>query len=125
MQSDGIAVEQADEDLMVVVVEGEHDIYTAPVLRERLGRAAEGARGLVVDLTATTFLDSTVLGVLLDARRRAHEAGAGFAVCLGEEVHPGVQRIFDVTGLVPVLPVVRGREAALSSAGGAAAREQA
>jgi anti-sigma B factor antagonist len=36
-------------------------------------------------------------------------------VCVGAEVEPGVQRILDITGLVPVLPVINGREAAVEA----------
>jgi anti-sigma B factor antagonist len=57
-----------------------------------------------------------VLGALLDARRRALEAKQGFVVCVGETVEPGVQRILDITGLVPVLPVLRKREEAIEAA---------
>jgi anti-sigma B factor antagonist len=57
-----------------------------------------------------------VLGALLDARRRALEAGQGFVVCVGETVEPGVQRILDITGLVPVLPVLRQRDEAIEAA---------
>src|SRR5919106_115065 len=49
-------------------------------------------------------------------RRRALEAGRGFVVCVGDSVEPGVQRILDITGLVPVLPVVSGRTAAIDAA---------
>jgi anti-sigma B factor antagonist len=56
-----------------------------------------------------------VLGALLDARRRALEADQGFVVCVGETVEPGVQRILDITGLVPVLPVLRGRAEAVEA----------
>ena len=35
---------------------------------------------------------------------------------VGDTVEPGVQRILDITGLVPVLPVVNGREAAIRAA---------
>jgi anti-sigma B factor antagonist len=61
-------------------------------------------------------VDSSVLGALLDARRRALDASRGFVVCVGETVEPGVQRILDITGLVPVLPVVSGRAAAIDVA---------
>jgi anti-sigma B factor antagonist len=101
---------------VVVVVEGEHDIYTAPTLRERLEEALGRGGGIVVDLTAATFVDSSVLGALLDARRRAIEAGQGYVVCVGDSVEPGVQRILDITGLVPVLPVLQGREEAIAAA---------
>jgi anti-sigma B factor antagonist len=56
------------------------------------------------------------LGALLDARRRALEAEQGFVVCVGETVEPGVQRILDITGLVPVLPVLRARDEAIAAA---------
>jgi anti-sigma B factor antagonist len=102
MDANPIVLDDAAGDVVVVVVEGEHDIYTAPTLRERLDEAIGRGGGIVVDLTG--------------ARRRALEAGQGFVVCVGEAVEPGVQRILDITGLVPVLPVVNGRDAAIQTA---------
>jgi anti-sigma B factor antagonist len=61
-------------------------------------------------------VDSSVLGALLDARRQALESAQGFVVCVGEAVEPGVQRILDITGLVPVLPVMRARAEAIDAA---------
>lgn len=116
MEAHPIVLDDAAGDVVVVVVEGEHDIYTAPTLRERLDEALERRGGVVVDLTKATFVDSSVLGALLDARRRAHDASQGFVVCVGDSVEPGVRRILDITGLVPVLPVVEGREEAIAAA---------
>ena len=117
MDANPIVLDDAG-DVVVVVVEGEHDIYTAPTLRERLDEAIGRGSGVVVDLTGATFVDSSVLGALLDARRRALDGGQGFVVSVGESVEPGVQRILDITGLVPVLPVVNGREEAIRAARG-------
>ncbi len=116
MDANPIVLDDAAGDVVVVVVEGEHDIYTAPTLRDRLAEAIGRGGGVVVDLTGATFVDSSVLGALLDARRRALQAGQGFVVSVGAEVEPGVQRILDITGLVPVLPVVNGREEAIEAA---------
>ncbi len=116
MDANPIVLDDAAGDVVVVVVEGEHDIYTAPTLRDRLDEAIARGGGVVVDLTAATFVDSSVLGALLDARRRTLDASQGFVVCVGEAVEPGVQRILDITGLVPVLPVVNGRAAAIDAA---------
>ena len=115
MDANPIMLDDAAGDV-VVVVEGEHDIYTAPTLRERLDEAIGRGSGIVVDLTGATFVDSSVLGALLDARRRALQGGQGFVVSVGEDVDPGVQRILDITGLVPVLPVVNGRDEAIEAA---------
>src|SRR5205809_761910 len=71
MEANAIVLDDTAGDVIVVVVEGEHDIYTAPTLRERLDEALSHGGGIVVDLTAATFVDSSVLGALLDARRRA------------------------------------------------------
>jgi anti-sigma B factor antagonist len=101
----------------MIVVRGEHDIYTAPALRDRLDEAiGREPAGIVVDLGAATFLDSSILGALLEARRQALERGLGYVVCIGPEPEPGVARILEITGLVPVFPVVRSREEALTFA---------
>src|SRR4051812_50172532 len=83
MDANPIVLDESAGDVVVVVVEGEHDIYTAPTLRERLEEALGRGGGIVVDLTAATFVDSSVLGALLDARRRAVEGGPGLAGCGG------------------------------------------
>jgi anti-sigma B factor antagonist len=116
MDANPIVIDDTPGDVVVVVVEGEHDIYTAPTLRERLDEALGRGGGVVVDLTAATFVDSSVLGALLDARRRGLESNQGYVVCVGDTVEPGVRRILDITGLVPVLPVITGREQAIEAA---------
>ena len=122
MDARTIALDDSHGDVLVVAVRGEHDIYTAPTLRDRLEEAlgtADGATaptGVIVDLSDATFLDSSILGALLEARRQALERGIGYVVSLGDEPEPGVQRILEITGLVPVFPVVKSREEALEAA---------
>src|SRR3954466_748097 len=89
MDANPIVLDESAGDVVVVVVEGEHDIYTAPTLRERLEEALGRGGGIVVDLTGATFVDSSVLGALLDARRKAIEAGQGYVVCVGDSVGRG------------------------------------
>jgi len=113
MDARSITVDDAHGDVLVIVIHGEQDIYTAPALRERLEQGLGAESGLIIDLAAATFLDSSILGALLEARRRAHDSGLGFAVALGETPEPGVQRILEITGLVPVFPVVGSRDEAL------------
>ena len=62
------------------------------------------------------FVLLAILGALLEARRQALEHGLNYVVCLGETPEPGVARILEITGLVPVFPVVRTREEALATA---------
>jgi anti-sigma B factor antagonist len=115
VESNRIEVDRSDGGVVVVVLSGEHDVYTAPALRERLESVIDESAPLVIDLTPTTFLDSSVLRVLLEARRAAEERGLGFAVALDDDEAPGVRRILEVTGLIPVLRVLE-KEVALDTA---------
>jgi anti-sigma B factor antagonist len=120
VQENRIAVDRGD-GVAVVIVEGEHDVYTAPALNEQLDALLAEGVPFVIDLTPATFVDSSVLRVLLEARRRAEERGVGFAVALGQDETGPVRRVLDITGLVPVLPVHSGRDAAVEAARGGAA----
>ncbi|WP_410606456.1 STAS domain-containing protein [Amycolatopsis sp. lyj-109] len=57
---------------LVVAVDGDVDLGTAPMLRQALDAAlSRTPRRIVVDLSLVRFLNSVGLGVLLDAHRRA------------------------------------------------------
>src|SRR6266571_803816 len=56
---------------VIVRLAGELDLYNAHALRDELVAAAEREpERLVVDLSGLTFIDSTGLGVLIEARTR-------------------------------------------------------
>ena len=116
VQENRIQLDRSDGGVAVVVVEGEHDVYTAPSLSEELDSLLEERVPFVIDLTSATFVDSSVLRVLLEAKRRADEGDLGFAVALGQSDAGPVRRVLDITGLVPVLPVYSGREEAIEAA---------
>lgn len=103
--------EPVDERTQVIALRGEVDAVTAPKLGRRLfSLAEEGKKGVVLDLSSVTFLDSTGLGVLLNALRQLSQRGARLVlVCPTERV----QRPFQVTGLSERLPIFPSREAAL------------
>jgi anti-anti-sigma factor len=119
VQENRIAVDRGD-GVAVVVVEGEHDVYTAPTLSEQLHELLKEGLPVVVDLTPATFVDSSVLRVLLETRREAGERRIGFAVAIGQDDSAPVRRVLDITGLLPVLPVHDEREDAIEAARGEA-----
>ena len=83
-------------DAIVVALAGELDLYNAPALREALLEAAARApRRLVVDLSEVTFVDSTALGALVQARSALAD-GSDFALAA-----PGLEarRALEVSGL--------------------------
>jgi anti-sigma B factor antagonist len=112
-----LALERTNQGLAVLTISGEHDLSTAPNLRRRLdGLLGEGT-ATVVDLSPATFIDSSILGVILDGRRRAAEAEIGFAVARSNG-SDAVDRVLEVTGLRAELPVHAQREEALVAASG-------
>jgi anti-sigma B factor antagonist len=94
----------------VLEIGGEIDVYTAPLLRERLIElAAAGSNQVVVDLSRVEFLDSTALGVLAGAHRRLRaSAGSLTLVC----PHERILKIFRITGLDSVFDIYDSVDAA-------------
>ncbi|WP_420790259.1 STAS domain-containing protein [Streptomyces sp. SPB074] len=92
------AVSHADiPGARVVRLVGEADLDTAEALDGALtGALGSGLPRTVVDLSRTTFADSTVLGVLLRAHT-LHEQ-AGLRLLLAGPLDDVLLRLFDVTG---------------------------
>jgi len=66
---------------VVLRVAGAADIASAPALGVQVAELIRRSDcDIVVDLSDTTFLDSTALSVLLNINRRATRAGVGSAV---------------------------------------------
>lgn len=81
---------------VIVSLTGELDLYNAEeVRRALLDTLADGPELLVVDLEGVTFIDSTALGVLIEARSRMNDR-TGFRLAA-----PGleVRRALEVSGL--------------------------
>ncbi|MTD44382.1 anti-sigma factor antagonist [Conexibacter sp. W3-3-2] len=99
------------DDVHVLAVAGEIDLFTAPDLKHAAAEAIEGgARRIVIDLTDTRFLDSTGLGVLIGIAKRVRPAGGDVAIVNTE---PTTASTFAITGLDGVLSVVPTRDLAL------------
>lgn len=90
-------------DVCSVVLDGEVDVYTAPRLKEELVSAIEGGcANVIVDLERVGFIDSSGLGVLVSALRRARERdGVVRVVCTRDNI----LKIFRITGLDKVFPI--------------------
>ncbi|MDP9134455.1 MAG: STAS domain-containing protein [Actinomycetota bacterium] len=96
---------------MVVTVEGELDIATAPALRKRLDAAIDaGKHRLVVDLSAVSFLDSIALATIVHAKQRLPEDGK---IALAVEPSSYVMLVFEGSGLPTVLDLLETRAQAI------------
>jgi anti-sigma B factor antagonist len=107
-----VSVSRPTGEVPVVAVSGEVDVYSAPVLKERFGELLrDGASTLVVDLTAVSFLDSTGLGALVEARALTSEQGGTLPlVCTQDRI----LKLFTITGLDGVFAIHPTLDAALA-----------
>lgn len=90
-----LSVESVGE-ACVVKLGGELDLYNAPQIRDALNGACEGSPGrVVVDLSEVEFIDSTALGVLIEARTRLDNRRAFLLAAPGLET----RRALEISGL--------------------------
>ena len=106
MSQDELTIDLKTEDggeLLIFKLKGSLDLATSPTVRAALMDAtAKGRRHLVVDLTQLEFLDSTGLGALIGAHRRANEQGGSLRLIVSEGP---IARLLNITGLIRVLHV--------------------
>ena len=99
-----VATADLGQGIFSVGVTGEVDLATAPELKEALTQVIEnGASGVVVDLSAATFIDSTTLGVLMGATKRLRPAGGELTIACRDT---NIRRIFEITLLDRVFTIV-------------------
>lgn len=82
---------------------GSMDIATSPTVRAALTEASErGDHKLIVDLIKVDFLDSTGLGALIGAQRRAREFDGDVRLVAKEGQ---IVRLLRITGLMKIFSV--------------------
>jgi anti-sigma B factor antagonist len=115
------AVMAGSDGAVVVTLEGDLDIVSAPAIRERLlSLLRPGASRLVIDMSAIRYADASGVAVLGSTQRRAVLLGGG--VRLAAPV-PDVARVLAATGIsrhLRVYPSVRAALAGRGPAGGGA-----
>ncbi len=98
----------------VVAVRGEIDIFTAPAVKLAAREAVfSGRNRIVLDLTETTFLDSTGLGVVIGLARLVRPDGDLAIV----NTNPTITKTFEITGLDDIFAVRPTLDAAIAALG--------
>jgi anti-sigma B factor antagonist len=109
----GIEDRRVDASTHVVSVSGEVDLFTAPEFKQRvMAPIAAGVEHIVVDLTETTFIDSSSLGVLIGAHRRLKARGGRLVVACDADA---IVKTFRITGLDGVFTLTSSVEDALGN----------
>jgi anti-sigma B factor antagonist len=113
IREDPVAGIDRNDDAVVVRLAGELDLYNAHAVREALIAACEESPDrLVVDLSGVNFIDSTALGVLIEARTRMANR-RGFLLAA-----PGLEtrRALEISGLDKHFAVHESLDEALGAA---------
>jgi anti-sigma B factor antagonist len=109
-----VGYEKLADHVGVVTLEGEIDIYSAPQFKEVLVNGIEdGARRVIVNLTAVTFIDSTALGVLVSGAKRVRPRNGSLDIICTDE---NIIRIFEITGLDRIFGIYASRAEAVKAA---------
>ena len=98
----------------VITLPGESDAFAAPRVRSDLATALVAEAPLVVDLSQATFIDSTIVGVLLEGLAEYEKHERPLLLLLPDDSAPEVHRLFELTGLAALLPLVRSWDEATS-----------
>ncbi|HEY6962470.1 MAG TPA: STAS domain-containing protein [Gaiellaceae bacterium] len=101
---------EAVNGALVVRLAGELDLYNAEEVRAALADAiGRGPERIVIDMSDVEFVDSTALGVLIEARSKLGRDGLALAA-----PQLDTRRTLQVSGLDRHLPVHDSVDAALS-----------
>jgi anti-sigma B factor antagonist len=108
-----LSQEALDDERHVVAVRGEIDLFTAPELKSALADAIEEGRlRIVVDLSETTFLDSTALGVLIGAVKRLRSREGRLTIVNTDD---NIAKTFEITGLDQIFTIRASRDEAVAA----------
>ena len=106
-----VKTEQISDDTAVIALSGEVDLYTAPEFKQQLLETiGQGAKEVVVDLSDTTFIDSTTLGVLVGGVKRLRPAGGRLSLVCNDR---NITKIFEINGLDRVFTIYATRDEAV------------
>jgi anti-anti-sigma factor len=102
----------ADGDVVVAHVTGEIDASNAAEIGRRLrGAVTNSSHALVVDLLATSYLDSAAINILFAIASELEQRRQRLHVVVG---HP-VSRVLEITGVPDVAPMYASVDDALQA----------
>jgi anti-sigma B factor antagonist len=108
----GVSIKAAGENACLVELVGELDLGTIPQLESPLMRAIESNDGVILDLSRLSFIDSSGIGLLIDAHRATEGAGRLHTVVSRASQ---VERVFTIAGIDRALPVFTDRAEAAAA----------
>lgn len=106
-----IQIEDSPDRAAIVGLAGELDLSTVPTMEGPLLEQLQQRPAVLVDLSALSFIDSSGIGALIQAKRIANGTPIGFLVEAGSQV----DRVFGIARVAEALPLFSDRQAAMAA----------
>lgn len=103
----------ATDEIAVLCLEGEFDRASAPRIVEEGECILRDGKHLIVDISATTFIDSSAVGALFDIAAQAEKGRRVAVMQLGTAAI--VERVLELMEVDQVLPRAKTRQEAIET----------
>ena len=97
-----VTIEVVSDTAAVVTLGGDHDVSSRGAIADAFNVAATG-RDLLVDLSECTFIDSTIIKLLLRTMRVLEATGARFELVIDPSPGGHVSRVSALMGIADVI----------------------
>jgi anti-anti-sigma factor len=108
-----IEVDTQGASVAIVALRGEHDLSTQAEVAQALTRASEYP-DVLVDLSACTFMDSSVIAALVRTSRSLESNDRRLELIIPVEANT-VQRIAELTNIAALIPIHETREQGIAA----------
>lgn len=107
-----------EQGVLVIHLQGELDHHAVEQMRDKIDMqlASTLSKGLVMSFRNIDFMDSSGLGLILGRLRTVSQHGGQMALC---EVGPSLTKLFEMSGVLKVLPVYDSEDVAVQAVKGA------
>jgi anti-sigma B factor antagonist len=103
---------EARENPLIMHVNGDLDVYTAPQLKGALDAVDLAGKTIVLDLAGVHFIDSTALGLLVGTLQQSRAKDGELCLVMDD---PYLLKIFRITGFDTLFSIFPGISEALAS----------
>jgi anti-anti-sigma factor len=100
-----VDVHRPKPHVALVVLGGEHDLDSAPLVEQATEEALLTCSHLIVDISRVQFIDSSIINLLIQLKKDADAKDCRFNLVMGTA--PGVERALEICGVLPALNRVR------------------
>jgi anti-sigma B factor antagonist len=109
-----VTLEIVSTTVAVVTLEGDHDVASLDAVEDALRNAGAG-RDLLVDLSGCTFVDSTIIKLLLRTMRSREVEGGRFELVIDPAPTGHVTRVAALMGIAGMIPTHETRSGGIRS----------